>query len=104
MLLTGSSSKVDALTPHPAASYGAPSEGMGTPPSATGGIPIPHVRSMSAGTFQNAFVSSAGSPTTTSFAHSSGAVPMARTESNGSNNREKEKALYPRRVIISSMC
>lgn len=85
--------------------YGAPSDGVSTPPSGVGGIPIPHARSMSPSTFQSAFSPSAGMANSPSSSTTGGpSAPMARTVSEKEREREKERGLYPSRVIISSTC
>lgn len=90
--------QVDALTP--SQPYGAPSDGVSTPPSGVGGTPIPHALSMSPGTFQSAFYQPSTTPASPTTSVTESSSSMARTSS--VKGKEKEKNLYPSRVIISS--
>lgn len=86
--------KVDGLTtPH-----SHHSEGIATPPG--GGIPIPHVSSMSPGTFQSSFFGTASSPP--SHALLAGTPPTSPRKTTD-KEKEREKALFPQRVVITSM-
>ena len=72
-----------------------------TPPSFSGGVQIPntHARSSSPTALPSSTFQTLPSPTkSSSDVKSSGSSPIARSSS------EKERALYPQRVIITSMC
>ena len=89
--------QVDALTP--SQPYSTSSDGVSTPSSGAGGIPIPHAHPMFPGAFQSAFSQSSVTPTPLT-ASLNGSSSMVRTASE--KEREKERNPYPNRVIISS--
>jgi len=90
--------QVDALTP--SQPYGAPSDGVCTPSSGAWGTSIPHARPMSPGAVQPSCLQSSAIPISPTASLNGSSSSMVRTSSE--REREKEKNLYPNRVIISS--